>query len=126
METLLGYMGYMAQITAMMYSSWDADFLKKELFDNISKIKEQFLKEKIDYTKLSVGDLGQLGFKLWDERKDMLIPMWLFRLLPDETPLYCPLTNDDLILRKDADDDSRFGCSAFALMELKQPFKEKD
>lgn len=112
----------MANITGTLYDSWSGDFIKEGVFDKIKVLKtEVFWKETIDYAKLTHSDLRLLGFKPWDEKNDMLIPMWLFRLLPDDTKLYCPLTENETLLRKDADDDCRFGCSAFALLETKPP-----
>jgi hypothetical protein len=110
----------MAQIPARAFKSWESDFIKEELFNGIDTIRDHFSREEIDYTGLSIDELKQLGFHAWDENMDMLIPMWLFRLLPDETSLYCPLNEDqDTVLRKDADDDYRFGCSAYCLAKLK-------
>jgi hypothetical protein len=110
----------MAQIPAKTFKSWGGDFIKKEMFADIDTLRDQFAREEIDYAKLSVEELSQLGFRPWDENNDLLIPMWLFRLLPDETPLYCPLDlGGDIVLKRDADDDYRFGCSAFCLVKLK-------
>jgi hypothetical protein len=111
----------MANITGTLYQSWGGDFTKEEVFDKIKVLKVEFAKETIDYAEITDDYLRLLGFKPWSEKNDMLIPMWLFRLLPDDTKLYCPLTENETLLRKDADDDCRFGCSAFALLETKPP-----
>lgn len=120
---LVSYMYSMSNITACMFQSWDAAFTKDTLFERVRVVRDDFVKETINYKQLSLEDLKLLGFKPWDEKMDMLIPMWLFRLLPDDTKLYCPLDGEgarDLILRQDADDDYRFGCSAYALLETRK------
>lgn len=85
---LLEYMLFVAQIPATQFQSWESDFIKNDLFSRMSKIQDRFKSEEIKYNELSLEELKMLGFRPWSEDMDMLIPMWLFRLLPDETPLY--------------------------------------
>lgn len=131
MKLLLGYMRLMAHISAESFESWDSDFIKKEMFERISKLKASFSSELIDWTTYTEDELRILGFRKWDDKGDWLIPMWLFRLLPDETLLYCPLallycplesdtTLNESILKKNADDDYRMGCSAYSLVDLRK------
>lgn len=125
MKLLLKFMLNMAQIPALAFTSWDDAFIRDELFKGVEKLKENLgaLSEDIDYQKLSEEDLTTLGFRKWDEYGDWLIPMWLFKLLPDDTQLYSPLVDSEKeinrSLRKDADDDYRMGLSAYALFELR-------
>lgn len=110
-----------AQITGMLYKNRTPDLVYKEVFERLDKLKSHYTSLNIDYTQIMSEDLRSVGFTYWDEEeKHLLIPIWLFRLLPDDEKLYSPLSESHIIeLKKDCDDDYRFGCVAFSLAVLK-------
>jgi hypothetical protein len=119
--TLLNMCANAAQITGKLYKNWDSDFVYKEVFEGLDRLKTHYASLNIDYTQITSDELRSVGFKHWDdEEKHLLIPIWLFRLLPDDEKLYSPLIDENSIeLKKDCDDDYRFGCVAFSLAVLK-------
>lgn len=110
-----------AQITGKLYKNWSPDFVYKEVFEGIDKLKAHYEAWNIDYTQITSEELLGVGFRYWDkEEKHLLIPIWLFRLLPDDEKLYSPLSGSHIIeLKKDCDEDCRFGCVAYSLAVLK-------
>ena len=111
-KTLVTYMGYIANIG--QYQSWSGDFVKKEYFDTIEKAKKAFSEENINFAELTKNELKMLRFVDFDKSNKNLIPLWLFRILPDHTKVKC--FNGERTTVKDADDDIRFGCVAYMLI----------
>jgi hypothetical protein len=110
-EKLDGYKTQMAQAAGKLYPRWGADFFKKELMESIAKLK--IPEGEIDFTELTEQEMRLLGFKDWNEHH-LLIPIWLFRLLPDSLELFSPLSYS-FKTAGTADDDIRFGCVAYSL-----------
>jgi hypothetical protein len=108
---LNNYKTQMAQAAGKLYASWNAEFFKKELLESITKLK--IPEGEIDFTELTEQEMRDLGFQNWDEHS-LLIPIWLFRLLPDSLELFSPLSYSFKTVGT-ADDDIRFGCVAFSL-----------
>ena len=111
-KTLVTYMGYIANI--QQYQSWSGDFVKKEYFAAIKKAKKAFSDEDINFAELTQDELKMLRFADFNEDNKNLIPLWLFRILPDHTKVKC--FNGERTTVKDADDDVRFGCVAYMLI----------
>ena len=111
-KTLVTYMGYIANIG--QYQSWSGDFVKKEYFAAIEKAKKAFSEENINFAELTKNELKMLRFVDFDKSNKNLIPLWLFRILPDHTKVKC--FNGERTTVKDADDDVRFGCVAYMLI----------
>ena len=111
-KTLVTYMGYIANI--QQYQSWSGDFVKEEYFAAIEKAKKAFSEENINFAELTKNELKMLRFVDFDKSNKNLIPLWLFRILPDHTKVKC--FNGERTTVKDADDDVRFGCVAYMLI----------
>ena len=111
-KTLVTYMGYIANI--QQYQSWSGDFVKEEYFAAIKKVKKAFSEEDINFAELTKDELKMLRFVDFDKSNKNLIPLWLFRILPDHTKVKC--FNGERTTVKDADDDIRFGCVAYMLI----------
>ena len=86
-KTLVTYMGYIANIG--QYQSWSGDFVKKQYFDTIEKAKKAFSEENINFAELTKNELKMLRFVDFDKSNKNLIPLWLFRILPDHTKVKC-------------------------------------
>lgn len=77
-----------------------------------------------EYVKESIGniyglyekDYRRLGFKVWDEGNDLLlIPAWLYHLLPDGIRLTC-INGEQVIKGQDhIDTDDYFGCISYGI-----------
>ena len=111
-KTLVTYMGYIANIG--QYQSLSGDFVKKQYFYTIEKAKKAFSEEEINFAELTKDELKMLRFADFNKDNKNLIPLWLFRILPDHTKVKC--LNGEQITVKDADDDVRFGCVAYMLI----------
>ena len=115
-KTLVTYMGYIANTE--QYQSWPADFVKAKYFITIEKAKKAFSKENINFAELTKDELKMLRFTDFNEDNKNLIPLWLFRILPDHTKV--KRLNGEQITVKDADDDALFGCVAYMLILEKE------
>jgi hypothetical protein len=119
-KILCKYMGYIGNTE--YYPNWDrtANFLREHLDNKYKTAKEHFAKDKaeIDWGELTVEEYTLLQFIDFDENNKNLIPFWLFKILPDDTKLKC--FSGEIIEAKDADDDVRFGCTAYMITELKE------
>ena len=121
-EKLDNYKTHMAQIAGMMYACWDSDFFKKELLGNIKK--GQIPEGDINFAELTEQEMISLGFAIWN-KSYLLIPIWLFRILPKNLELVCPFDDEECVRKVQpvpkeytvgtADDDIRFGCVAYSL-----------
>ena len=111
-KTLVTYMGYIANI--QQYQSWSGDFVKEEYFAAIEKAKKAFSEENINFAELTQDELKMLRFADFNEDNKNLIPLWLFRILPDHTKVKC--FDGEQTTVKDADDDVRVGCVAYMLI----------
>lgn len=79
------------------------------------------LKKEIDFTKLTVEEARELGFKKWSEEEEDVRDLWLF-------PLYLtPIIPDDFEVidiygepikyeKCKMDNDIRFGCVAYGII----------
>lgn len=110
-KKLLGYMGYISNCTN--YESWSLASIGMEFRDVQDRAKAEFAKEVIDWSELSDEEYKLLRFKDWDETTKNIIPLWLFRLLPDSTELVS--FSGEKTTVENADDDIRFGCVAYSL-----------
>ena len=115
-KKLATYMSYIANVP--QYESWSGEFVKKEYFDAIEKAKNSFSEEKIDFSELTQDELEVLRFIDFDDDNKNLIPLWLFRILPDDTKIKC--FNGEEKTVKDSSDDVRCGCTAYMLIIEKQ------
>lgn len=115
-KKLATYMSYIANM--QQYQSWTGDFVKKEYFTAIEKAKKAFSEEKINFAELTQDELKVLRFMDFDENNKNLIPLWLFRILPNDTKVKC-FDGEETTIEK-ADDDVRFGCTAYMLILEKQ------
>ena len=111
-KKLATYMSYIANVP--QYESWSGEFVKKEYFDAIEKAKNSFSEEKIDFSELTEDELEVLRFRGFDDDNKNLIPLWLFRILPDDTKIKCFSGEEKTV--KDASDDVRYGCTAYMLI----------
>lgn len=95
--------------------SWSDDFIGDIFKKQLLLAQESFVMQEIDFAKLTDIEMKLLGFRNFDNKNKNLIPLWIFQLLPDDTELYCPLDNS-YELKKDADDDTRLGITAYMLV----------
>jgi hypothetical protein len=114
--TLATYMGWLANIG--IYESWSGDFIKKELFSAFEHAKKEFAVnyEDLNFKELTSQELKLLRFADFDDNTKNLIPLWLFRVLPDDIKLES--FRGETCLKKDADDDIRFGCTVYRFPTL--------
>lgn len=111
-KALCRYMNYIAG--TMEYTSWSDSFFRKEFLERQKNAKTQFECQAIKWDEISNDEYKLLGFRDFDENTKNLIPLWLFKILPDDTKVISFSGNQETI--KTADDDVRFGCTAFMLV----------
>lgn len=98
--------------------SIDALYKKKDSY--FEKIKSKLVKAGFSdqtFKDLTVEQRRELKFGTWSKEsvENGLIPLYIFKLLDDQTLLYCPLSSasNKTETRSNADDDTRFGCVAY-------------
>ena len=99
----------------MNYSSWDDGFAAKQ----IREIPETLAAEigKINIAELTAPQMDDLGFGQLSKDDPMrLIPLWLFKFLPDE--IECKSIDGAKSVRKteEMDSDHSFGCLAYGVL----------
>ncbi len=111
---LLKFAVWSAQSAGEIYSQWSDEYVKQSIYKRREEMAKAFPKE-LDLSQLTKQEMRSLGFGSWDG-ECLLIPIWLFRILPPDTPVVCPLSGEfDETTVAEADDDIRFGCTAWAL-----------
>jgi len=115
-KILIGYSTYLTNI--LNYDTWKDEEIGKKFREKEKTVKKgcqkKFLENEIDFSELSEKELQLLGFSTFNESCKNLIPPWIFRLLPNNTRLVS--FNGEMKIKKDADDDVRFGVTAYRLM----------
>jgi hypothetical protein len=87
----------------------------KELKDKYNALRDQYvIEQNCDFINMSREELENLGFAYWEDSNPlMLIPIWIYRLLPTELELTsiigtkAPVFSDGV--RVDRPEDIRFG-----------------
>jgi hypothetical protein len=103
----------MAQAAGKLCAGWTGDVFRDELLKSIAKLK--IPEGEVDFTELTEQEMRLLGFRDWDAHY-LLIPIWLFRILPDTLELILPFDHPSRTTTvADADDDIRFGCVLYSL-----------
>lgn len=102
------------------YKGWSDEFSYSEVKDDYHNIKEQLKAIVGNVTALTVEELRELGFMLWDdetEEKLFLVPLWAFDLIADGTELIS-ISGDKVVKGSDEIDlDVRFGCIAYGIVK---------
>jgi hypothetical protein len=112
-EKLDLYKTKMAQAAGRVCAGWAGEFFRDELLKSIEKIK--IPEGEVDFTELTEQEMRSLGFRNWDDHH-LLIPIWLFRTLPDSLELILPFDQPSRNTTvADADDDIRGGCVPYCL-----------
>lgn len=123
-QLALNVMSFMVSAFAKCstYTSWSAEFIKKEIDEARVKIKKDV--GTIDLQQFSEEQLKQLGCQFWDEdSKVMLLPLWLYDLLPIGLELTC-ISGETKIVTDNyqdnengdyIDNDIRFGCISYGV-----------
>lgn len=98
----------------VMNYHWSDEFCTKEIRDiDIPGIKS------VDITKLTKRQMDDLGFGKWSKEDRMrLIPLWLFKWLP-ETIISKSISGDIKLKKSEMDTDNRFGYLAYGIYPAK-------
>lgn len=107
---LANYATFLANTTN--YDSWDNKSIGIELMENLDKLKDDFPKD-FNFNNLTDEELKLLRFRDFDDNSKNLIPLWIFRILDEDTKLIS--FSGKRCIKKDADDDIRYGCTAYML-----------
>ena len=98
----------------MNYANWSDGFSAS----HIREIPERVIAEygKLDITELTSEQMDDLGFSRWSDETPMrLIPLWLFKFLPDEIESECIDGTKKVLKTSEMDNDHRFGCLAYGI-----------
>ena len=117
-ERAIVLMAYLANQSAhpVAYNQ-DANSWVKEPF---KKIKEQY---DVNFWK-KVFDLDShskllLGFRMWTNETDLLIPIWIVECLPDNFDAVVESISGKRCSIKEIDKDTRAGCVAYTMIKVK-------
>jgi hypothetical protein len=109
---LMSYMRILANSSD--YECWDDKTVGKFFMKNKELVLSTVeTSPVVDYTALSTAEKELLGFRWMNGVA--LIPLWIFRLLPDDMLLVS--FTGKIKPKKDCDDDVRGGCVAFGFAE---------
>lgn len=104
------------------YTHWDYVFATKYLRELPNKIKKEKWFKIIDPTSFNENELIELGFfKLSENRKQYLIPLWLFPFIPDKLFCWKLGSGYNEYLKSNMDTDTMNGCIAYGVRPIELP-----
>lgn len=100
----------------VVYDNWDDELCRREVREGLDKVKD-YLANVIDWNNLTKEECKFLRFCQWsEESKIMLIPIWLYKMIPVGTTLY-GIGGDKIIFDgHNIDTDIRYGCLAYGII----------
>lgn len=96
--------------------SWNDKFARKYATEALDKFVENLKWE--DVVNMTRDELYQLGFGNWDGGKLLLLPLYLYDLVPDGTTLYSISGRASVKGTDSIDMDTRFGCLAYGIHKV--------
>lgn len=100
----------------VMNYDWSPDFCKTYIKEIESRIKAFPEYRPIDPTKFTEEEMRVLGFrKASPNRKDLLIPLWLFKFLVDEIPGVWIDGSEGIFILAEGQNDHRGGLLPFGV-----------
>lgn len=97
------------------YKSWSDEFARQEISETLTKLRGRILKD-YNLTECTDEQLAILGFSTWEVGSSVrLIPLHLFRCIPDGTKVNCIDGEEFTVGKDDLDNDIRFGCVAYGI-----------
>ena len=116
-ERAIILMAYIAnQATYPTAYNQDANSWVKEPF---KKIKEQY---DVNFWKeifnLDSHSKLLLGFRMWTDENDLLIPIWIIESLPDDFDATVESISGKRCSIKEIDKDTRAGCVAYTMIKI--------
>ena len=98
----------------MNYTNWSDELAAKQIRE-ISEVLADKI-GKINIAELTAPQMDDLGFGRWSKDNLMrLIPLWLFKFLPDEIESECIDGTKAVLKTAEMDNDNRFGCLAYGI-----------
>jgi hypothetical protein len=98
----------------MNYTNWSDEFATKQIREIPEVLAEKI--GKINIAELTAPQMDDLGFGQWSEDNPMrLIPLWLFKFLPDEIESECIDGTKSVLKTAEMNNDHRFGCLAYGI-----------
>ena len=95
----------------------DANSWVKEPFKHIKEHYElDFWKEVFS---LTIEQKLLLGFRMWTNETDLLIPIWIIECLPDNFDAVVESISGKRCSIKEIDKDTRAGCVAYTMVKVK-------
>ena len=98
----------------MNYTNWSDEFSTKQNREITDIVDQQI--GKINIAELTKEQMDDLGFGTWSEDNPMrLIPLWLFKFLPDEIESECINGTKTVLKTAEMDNDHRYGYLAYGI-----------
>lgn len=98
----------------MNYTNWSDEFSTKQIREITDIVDQQI--GKINIAELTKEQMDDLGFGTWSEDNPMrLIPLWLFKFLPDEIESECINGTKTVLKTAEMDNDHRYGYLAYGI-----------
>ena len=111
---------YLNQVSMITQYNWDSDYCKDHI-ERATETLNKELKNLIDWDSLTLEDIKNLGFTLWDKSGFYLIPLYLLPIIPIGTELKCIDGGKIIYDGNNIDNDTRFGCLAYGLNKIPMP-----
>lgn len=115
---LNSYMCFISNSAGGCFPEWGEQAVATHIFASRKSVSDDmigFIRSDMNIKEMTEEEYRLLGFAKWDDNGDWLIPVWLFLLLPNGTPLYCPTRGTHSKKSDDSDDHNRLGCVGYSL-----------
>lgn len=116
---ILDCLTFIANAAAMQNAyadHWGYKFRCKEVDNALDKVYAE-LGGHIDWDNLTDADCAELRFGRWEKDNPLrLIPIWLYRAIPNGMKLTCIDNTEIEFERGKTDNDVRYGCLAYGII----------
>ena len=117
---IMSYMTFLInEVACTMEYDWSNDFKHEDLSKHYQVVQEKM--KQINFNKLTEEEMLILGFrKFKSEDEGFLVPLWLFKVLPEGTRLKS-IADEEVVVGQDKlDNDTRGGSTAYMLIQEKE------
>lgn len=117
---ILNCLTFIANAAAMqnVYADyWGYKFRCENTDKELDKVYAE-LQEHIDWDNLTYAECEELRFGIWEKENPLrLIPIWLYRAIPNGTKLTC-IDGTEIVFERDKfkDTDVRYYCLAYGII----------
>lgn len=103
------------KVSQTIIYDWNEEYKIRENKEGFDAFYKE-LQKHIDFTKLTVEEVKELGFGKWDDENDLwLFPLYIVPIIPEGLEVMSISGNKFKYEKDKADNDIRFGCVAYGI-----------